>query len=82
MGGVGSLRASQVIQYNKLVDLNDVAEHNGIDTDFIINSLVPVIVGQLKAHGIVCETCEDKETPCTMIPNVFLFAIEDKAWMI
>lgn len=84
MGGVGSMRASQVIQYSRLIDMNEVADKGGsIDTDFVINCLVPMIVGQLRVNGVVTTPPEDKDQACsTMIPNVFIFAYGDKAWMI
>ena len=83
MGSVGSVRVSQIIQYNKLIDLNDAAENGIIDTKFIINSVVPVIIAQLQANGINCTTQKDEDNIVyPMIPNVFLFAIGDRAWMI
>ena len=83
MGGVGSCRVSQVIQYSNIVDLNDVRE-NGIDITYVINSLVPYIVGTLKSHGVNCnlKTKELDGDESTFIPNTFLFAYEDRAWMI
>lgn len=84
MGSVGSMRASQIIQYNKIIDLNDIADNQKIDTNFIINSLVPLIVSQLQTHGVATtnKDSDDKETDCIMIPNAFLFAYYDQAWMI
>lgn len=82
MGGVGSLRASQVIQFNQLIDLNEIAA-TGIDTSFIINSLVPVMVAQLQSHGVACgmqsDSEENSQSASIMMPNVFLFAYKDKA---
>ena len=76
MGGVGSARASQIIQYSQVVDKN----FNGpINTEFVICVLVPTIAATLKANG-VSTSPEDAE--CTMIPNVFIFAYKDKAWVI
>lgn len=80
MGSVGLLRASQVIQHNKIFDLNAIEDD--IDTGFIINSVVPVIVAQLKAHGVLCGELEEKDSTCTIIPNSFIIALEDKAWVI
>jgi len=84
MAGVGSCRASQIIQYSALVDYNFVMDMGGVTTNYIINSMVPIIVGQLKNNGICCNIASDeKETSVdTMIPNTFLFAYQDKAWMI
>lgn len=77
MGSVGLLRASQVIQHNKIFDLNAIED--GIDTGFIINSVVPVIAAQLKAHGVLCGEPEEKDSTWTLIPNSFIIALEDKA---
>ena len=82
MGSVGSMRASQIIQYSRIINLNDLFDKGGISTGYIINSLVPAIVAQLQAAGMPLTASEDKDMPCAMIPNVFIFAFEDKAWMI
>ncbi len=83
MGSVGSVRCSQIIQYNKLIDLNDAAESGIIDTKFIINSVVPVIMAQLQANGVTCSLQKDEDNIAyPMIPNVFLFAYGNQAWMI
>ena len=73
MGGVGSARASQIIQYANIIDKD-------IDTDFIICSLAPTIAAGLKANGINIEVKDDDI--CTMLPNAFIFAYKDRAWMI
>ena len=78
MGGVGSTRASQIIQYANIIDKNFVDEN--IDTDFIICSLAPSIAAVLKANGINVEVKDDDI--CTMLPNAFIFAYKDRAWMI
>ena len=76
MGGVGSARASQIIQYSQVVDKN----FNGpINTEFVICALVPTIAATLKANGV---STTNEEAECTMIPNVFIFAYKDKAWVI
>ena len=80
MGGVGTARASQIIQYNDIIDKNELNVEP--TTEFVINSLVPVIVGALKQNGIVVEHDPESEASCIMIPNVFLFAYKNKAWMI
>lgn len=83
MGSVGSLRASQVIQYSKLIDLNMVADLGGdIDTNYIITVLVPQIVATLQDSGVCVIAQDEDESKTVMLPNVFLFAFEDKAWMI
>ena len=84
MGGVGSLRASQVIQYSKLIDLNAMADlsYGTIDTNYIITVLVPQIVLQLQSAGVCCIAEDDVEEKTLMLPNSFLFAYEDQAWMI
>ena len=51
-----------------------------IDTDFIICSLAPTIAAGLKANGINVEVKDDDV--CTMLPNAFIFAYKDRAWMI
>ena len=84
MGGVGSLRASQVIQYSKLIDLNAMADlsYGTIDTNYIITVLVPQIVLQLQSAGVCCIAEDETEEKTVMLPNSFLFAYEDQAWMI
>ena len=78
MGGVGSARASQIIQYTNIIDKNLIDKD--IDTDFIICSLAPTIAAGLKANGINIEVKDDDV--CTMLPNAFIFAYKDRAWMI
>ena len=77
MGGVGSARASQIIQYSQVIDKNFTGP---INTEFVICALVPTIVATLKANGIA--TTASEEDSCTMIPNVFVFAYKDNAWVI
>jgi len=82
IGGVGMMRASQIIQYNKIVDLNELSD-TGLTTEFIINSVVPGIVSQLQSHGVFCGQIEEKDVGSSiMIPNTFIFAFEDRAWII
>ncbi len=78
MGGVGSARASQIIQYANIIDKNLI--NKDIDTNFIICSLAPTIVAGLKANGINTDVKEDDI--CTMLPNAFIFAYKDRAWLI
>lgn len=80
MGGVGSARASQIVQYTPIVDKNDLDTTSGVTTEWVILSLVPCIVSALKNGGIDCSVQE--ESHCTIMPNAFLFAYKDKAWMI
>lgn len=77
MGGVGSARASQIIQYSQIIDKNYTGP---INTEFVICVLVPTISATLKANGIAVGASEEES--CTMIPNVFIFAYADKAWVI
>lgn len=79
MGGVGSARASQIIQYAPLIDKNEI-HGEGIDTAFIVNVLVPAIAGTLKHNGVSCDIPEGGSLAVN--PNSFLFAVGDKAWMI
>ena len=78
MGSVGSARASQIIQYASVIDKNMISKD--VDTDFIICSLAPTIAAGLKANGINVEVKDDDV--CTMLPNSFIFAYKDKAWLI
>ena len=78
MGSVGSARASQIIQYANVIDKNMISID--VDTDFIICSLAPTIAAGLKANGINTEVKDDDI--CTMLPNSFIFAYKDKAWLI
>ena len=76
MGGVGSARASQIIQYSQIIDKNFTGP---INTEFVICVLVPTIAATLKANGV---NTANEEADCTMIPNVFIFAHKNKAWVI
>ena len=78
MGSVGSARASQIIQYSDIIDKNML--HKEVSTDFIICSLAPTIAATLKSNGIVVEPGENGL--CDLMPNAFIFAYKDKAWMI
>ena len=78
IGGVGSARASQIIQYSQIVDKN--AAMRGVDTEFVVCSLVPTIVATLKAGGIIVEPRKDGD--CTVMPNAFVFAYKSQAWII
>ena len=78
MGSVGSARASQIIQYANIVDKNNLQVEP--TTDFVVCSLVPTIAQTLKANGIVVEPGENGL--CDLMPNAFIFAYRDKAWMI
>ena len=78
MGGVGSARASQIIQYSSIIDKNLIGKD--ITTEFVICALAPTIAAGLKANGINIEA-KDGDF-CDMMPNSFIFAYKDKAWMI
>lgn len=78
MGGVGSARASQIIQYSQIIDKNLLNKE--INTDFIVRVLAPTLAAGLKANGIVVDASEGAK--CDMMPNAFIFAYKDKAWSI
>lgn len=80
MGGVGTARASQIIQYSDIIDKNGLNPEP--TTEFVVNSLVPIIATTLKENGIVIDPTPDSELGCVSIPNSFIFAYKDKAWMI
>lgn len=80
MGGVGSARASQIIQNTPIVDKNDVDAIGDINTEWIITSLIPCVITALRNNGIKCDVPEDGN--CVMMPNAFLFAYKENAWMI
>lgn len=79
MGSIGSVRASQIIQFANIIDKNAIGEE--LDTSFIICSLVPVISAGLKANGISVKAPVE-DASCDMMSNAFIFAYKDKAWMI
>lgn len=79
MGSVGSARTSQIIQYSPIIDKNLISR-SGIATDYVICAVVPAIIACLKANGIVIEAAPGDM--CPMMPNAFIFAYKDKAWMI
>lgn len=78
LGSVGSRRVSQIIQYSDIIDKNYLQET--LDTDFIVNSLVPVLMGTLKNMGVIVDPPEDAAIPRR--PNSFLVAYKDKGWCI
>lgn len=80
MGSVGSARASQIIQYIPVIDKNLLGNDNNINTEFVICSLAPTIAAGLKANGVVVEAAND--ATCELMPNAFIFAYKDNAWMI
>lgn len=79
MGGVGSMRASQIIQFSPVVDKN-LLDNEGPSLEFMVGSLGPTILATLEANGVICEA-KDNDS-CKMLPNSFIFAYKDKAWMI
>jgi len=78
MGSVGSARASQIIQYSNIIDKNLLS--NDISTDFVICSIAPTIAAGLKQNGINIDAKDDGI--CDMMPNSFIFAYQDRAWLI
>ena len=83
MGSVGSIRASQIIQFSEIVDKN--ALNSEPTFDFVVRSLAPTIGATLNANGVKCaipESPDGDSAPCVMMPNAFLFAYKDRAWMI
>lgn len=78
MGSVGSARASQLIQYSNIIDKNLLQED--LTTEYIVKVLAPTIAEGLKANGIVVETPQGGV--CDLMPNAFLIAYKDNAWMI
>ena len=79
IGGIGTVRASQVIQFANIIDKNAIGDN--IDTSFLVCSLVPTIAAGLKANGIVVKA-PNEDASCDMMPNSFIFAYKDKAWVI
>jgi hypothetical protein len=77
MGGVGSARVSQILQYSNIIDKNSFSEN--IDTAFIITSLTPIIQETLALNGIKCIVDEESISPIPLLPNSFIFAYKDKA---
>jgi len=80
MGSVGSARASQIVQYMNIIDKNLIPENQEVSTDFIICSLVPTIAAGLKQNGINVDIPDGGS--CELMPNSFIFAYKDRAWMI
>lgn len=80
LGSVGSMRGSQIVQYSKIIDKNSI--NDVIDTEFVITSLAPTLLALLEGNGVNCKL-EDKDSgTMIMMPNDFIFAYEDTAWMI
>ena len=83
MGSVGSIRASQIIQFSDIVDKNAIVGEPTFD--YVVRSLAPTIMATLNANGVKCsipETETGDSGMCVMMPNSFLFAYKNKAWMI
>lgn len=78
MGGVGTSRGNQIIQHADLIDLNELPAE--IDTSYLVKQLAPIIMGTLKANGMDCSIPEGGS--CTMMPNSYIFAYRDRAWVI
>lgn len=78
VGSVGSMRISQIIQYSSIIDKNCIDE--AINTEFIVNSLVPVLAATLKANGVIIDATEDISFPT--MSNSFVIAYQDKCWVI
>ncbi len=78
MGSVGSARASQIIQYTDVIDKNLIKKD--VTTEYIICVLAPIIAATLKTSGVVVEAPEGGV--CNLMPNSFIFAYKDRAWMI
>ena len=78
MGSVGSARVSQIIQYAYVIDKN--AFKTEPTTEFVITALGPTILNALKLNGIDLDPGEGANLP--IMPNAFIFAYKDKAWMI
>ena len=84
MGGVGLCRANQVMQYaNGLIDRNDF--ENGkldINEEYVAMQLAPTIVQYLSACGIELNGNEEDGCKFSALPNSYIFAYKDKAWLI
>ena len=78
MGSVGSARASQIIQYSNVIDKNVLSKE--ITTEYIICVISPLIAASLKSNGVTVNNPDDGI--CDIMPNTFIFAYKDKAWMI
>lgn len=78
MGSVGSARASQVIQYSNVIDKNVLSKE--ITTEYIICVISPLIAASLKSNGVAVNNPDGGI--CDIMPNTFIFAYKDKAWMI
>ena len=82
MGSVGLVRATQIIQASQVLELNDLLTNGGPTTTFMINSVVPRILNLLETHGIKCDANQHTDMDCSTIPNSFIIAVGDKAWII
>lgn len=82
MGGVGLNRASQILQYKQFLDRNDFQDEEDINTAFIVNSVTPCIVQALTDGGVSTAVSPSDATAQVMLPNSFIFAYKDKAWLI
>lgn len=84
MGGVGLVRANQIIQYSReLLDKNYFDDSIPIE-EYIVLGLTRNIYNALSINGLNCalSDAEDPELKCYSLPNSFLFAYKDRCWVI
>lgn len=84
MGGVGMCRANQLMQYiSCLIDRNDF-ENGEVDLteEYVAMILAPTIQRTLAAHGISITGGEEDGMQFPGLPNAYVVAYKDKAWLI
>lgn len=82
MGGVGLIRALQIMQYNQLpFDRNLLGEDGAFSTAYFSTEFAEIIVELLNAKGINT-TIEDEGQKMIASPNAFIIAQGENAWMI
>lgn len=82
MGGVGLIRALQIMQYNPIpFDRNLLEENGAFTTAYLSTDFVELIVEYLTAKGITT-SIEDEGQKMVASPNAYIIAQGDKAWMI
>lgn len=87
MGGVGTLRANQIIQYTQgLIDWNIIYSKGDIDTGYVVLYLTEALYQALNKHGGADDSLDAPvSSPLSttkFLPNEFIFAYQSKCWVI
>ena len=84
MGGVGFAIGNQIIQYSpNWIDKNDICDPNfQMTKSYVAQVIGPTIRQILIANGIEVTPSDEDGVRFPAMPNSFIFAYKDKAWLI